>query len=250
MSFGHRFATMAELVAERRRFVAAAVLLPPVTLASSLGLTLSASAAGVELPRTVRSLDSAATALFDAAEAANWADAEQALGRVKTAALEVTVLQPAFLAAGGAISHFIEAQNNLGGDLIEAGIALSARDQHWLISSADRIESRAGELSQPFLDGTDTIGPRVETLLFLARRMRRALVWHDDRGYRQASDDFKRMASSLRADLDKRSPGNAHSLQLALERISDSPSSVELKSLYDATLRLRHAAPCQVDCPS
>ena len=250
MSFRHRFATMAEPAAERRRFIAAAVLLPPVTLASSLGSPLSASAAGVELPRAVRSLDSAATALFDAGEAANWADAEQALGRVKTAALEVTVLQTAFLAAGGAISHFIEAQNNLGGDLIEAGTALSARDQHWLISSADRIEARAGELSQPFMDRTDTIGPRVETLLFLARRMRRALVWHDDAGYRQASDDFKRTASSLRAELDKRSPEKARALRLALERISASPSSAELKSLYGATLRLRDAAPCQVDCRS
>lgn len=246
----HRVATMAEPVAERRRFMTAAALLPSIALVSSLGLPLRASASGVGIPHAVRALDDAAMALFDAAEAAKWADAEQALGRARRVAPEVTDLQSTFIASGGAISRFIEVRNNLGADLIEAGTALSARDQRWLISSADRIESRIGELSQPFLDGTDAIGPRVETLLFLARRMRRALVWHDDGGYRQASDDFRRVASSLRGDLEKQSPKRAHALQLALDQFSDSPSSVGLKALYGATLRLRDATPCQADCRS
>ncbi|MDQ6629036.1 MAG: hypothetical protein M3Z29_11430 [Pseudomonadota bacterium] len=232
----------------RRRFAALAILLSPITLASALGLPLRAHAAGPTLPHAVGSLDEAAMALFDAAEAADWAEAEQALARAKTAALEANDLQSKFIAANGAISRFIEAQNNLGADLIEAGTALSVRDQRWLVSSADRIESRAGELSQPFIEHADALVPRIETLLFLARRMRRALVWHDDGGYRQASDSFRRIAASLRGDLGKRSPEGTRALELALHRVGDSPSRANLKSLYAAILRLRDAAPCQVDC--
>jgi hypothetical protein len=218
------------------------MLLPPIALASALGLPLRASAARPTLPHAVGSLDEAAMALFDAAETANWAGAEQALGQAKTAALEANDLQSKFIDAGGAISHFIEVQNNLGADLIEAGTALSVRDQRWLINSADRIESRAGELSQPFLDRADALAPRIETLLFLARRMRRAQVWHDDGGYRQARDDFRRIASSLHGDMGKRSPEGMRALELALERVGDSPSRADLKSLYAAILRLRDAA--------
>jgi hypothetical protein len=78
--------------------------------------------------------------------------------------------------------------------------------------------------------------------------MRRARVWHDDGGYRQASDDFRRLASSLRADRGKRSAPAARSLELALERMSESPSSAELKSLYELVPRLRDGARCGVDC--
>lgn len=218
-------------------------LLPSISWASALGLPLRVSAASTSLPVAVSSLDEAAMTLFDAAETADWAEAEQALGRAKAAALGTNDLQSKFIAAGGAISRFIEVQNNLGADLIEAGTALSVRDQRWLIGSADRIESRAGELSQPFLDHTDALAPRLETLLFLARRMRRALVWHDDGGYRQARDDFTRIASPLRGALGKRSPQGTRALELALQRVGDSPSRADLKSLYAAVLGLRHAAP-------
>ena len=244
----HRLARSEVPLLGRRRFAALSMLLPLISLAAALGLPLRASAASATLPHAVGSLDEAAMALFDAAETANWAEAEQALGRAKTAALEVNGLQSKFIAAGGAISRFIEVENNLGADLIEAGTALSVRDQRWLISSADRIESRAGELSQPFLDHTDALVPRIETLLFLARRMRRALIWHDDGGYRQASDDFRRIASALHSALGKRSPEGTRALDLALERLGHSPSSADLKSLYATILRLRHAAPCRVDC--
>ena len=239
----HRLARSAVPILGRRRFTALVMLLAPIALASSLGLPLGASAASAALPGVAGSLDDAAMALFDAAETANWAEAEEALGRARTAALEVNGLQSKFIAAGGAISRFIEVQNNLGADLIEAGTALSVRDQRWLISSADRIESRAGELSQPFLDRTDALFPRIETLLFLARRMRRALVWHDDGGYRQAFDDFRRVASPLHAELGKRSPEGTRALDRALERMGDSPSSVGLKALYAAILRLRDGSP-------
>lgn len=218
------------------------MLLLPVALASSLGLPLRASAANAALPAVAVSLDAAAMALFDAAEAANWDEAEHALERAGAAAIEVNDLQSKFIAAGGAISRFIEVQNNLGADLMEAGTALSVRDQRWLINSADRIESRAGELSQPFLDRSDALSPRIETLLFLARRMRRARVWHDDGGYRQAFDDFKRVAAPLRAELGKRSPQGTLALDRALERIGNSPTSADLKALYADVLGLRHAA--------
>jgi len=66
---------------------------------------------------------------------------------------------------------FFQARNNLTADLIEARSALSKR---WLASCAVRIAERAGELSQPFADESNTLARRVEALLFLARRMRQA----------------------------------------------------------------------------
>ena len=64
---------------------------------------------------------------------------------------------------------------------------MSVKDRRWLASSADRIASRAGELSQPFAERGGTVHQRVEVLLFLARRMRRALVWNDQSGYRSST---------------------------------------------------------------
>lgn len=111
-----------------------------------------------------------------------------------------------------------------------------------------RIESRAGELLQPLVDHTDALAPCIETLLFLVRRMRRDLVWHDDGGHRQARDDFRRTALALRGALGTRSPRGTPALELAMERVGDSPSRADLKSLYAAILGLRAVAPCRVRC--
>ncbi len=224
----------------QRRRLAVVTLLLSTALAGGVASALPANAATSRLPDAVRSLDAAAMALFDAAESANWTDAAKALESAKQASLRVGALEQTFLSANGSIARFIEVQNNLGADLIEAGLALSTRDQRWLISSADRIDSRAGELSRPFADpADDRLVPRVETLLFLARRMRRARVWSDEGGLRRASDDFKRLAASLNHELAGRSPEKERALAQALKALDHSASSADLKSLYATVDSLR-----------
>ncbi|MEO7114928.1 MAG: hypothetical protein ABIZ18_03635 [Caldimonas sp.] len=206
----------------------------------AVGVPIGARAAGTPVPGSIRELDNAAMALFDAAEAANWDGAAKALERAKSATLGAKDLERAYIDAGGGIGHFIEAKNNLSADLIEARTALSVKDKRWLISAADRLESRAGELSQPFADQSNAIVPRIETLLFLARRMRRALVWGDDGGFRDARDSFDRLWSPLRSELAGKPSVSA--VQEALTSIVKSPTSTGLKKLYAATLALRSAA--------
>ncbi len=224
----------------RRRLVARKALVALMaTTAWSLGA--SALAADSSMPTAVRSLDNAAMALFDAAEAANWADGARDLARAKQAAREVNRLGGAFTDAGGATENYIEVQNNLSADLMEADLALSVRDKRWLINSADRVASRAGELSQPFAAKAKGLTPRIETLLFLDRRMRRALVWSDDEGYRSANEAFKNVWSSLKTELGGRASDKAEALDQAFARLRGESSSANLKALYAAIQELRHA---------
>lgn len=231
-------ARTSERLAQRRRLIAAATLAPVGALALSLA-PRSARAAVAALPAALAALDVAAMSLFDAAEAGQWAQARTALARARAAANATGALEGAFTEAGGALHRFFQARDSLTGDLIEAATALSANDRRWLASSADRIVSRAGELSQPFAERGGTVYQRIEVLLFLARRMRRALVWSDELGYRSARDDFKRLWQSVGPEMSALAPEKRRVLDEALLRLSLSKAATDVKHLYDAVAALR-----------
>ena len=223
----------------RRRLLGGTAALPLIGLAAFGPARPARAAPGNAPPAAVRDLDSAAMALFDAAEASQWAAAHAALARTRTAAAAVDAIEPAYLAAGGQLSRFFEARNNLGGDLVEARTALSVKDRRWLVSTAGRIADRAGEFSQPFVEHGDALIPSIESLLFLARRMRRAVVWQDSIGYRNAHDDFKRLWDGIRDPLRQKSPDQARALDQALAGMTQARSTAQAKALYAAVQRLR-----------
>ncbi len=144
--------------------------------------------------------------------------------------------------AGGGIGHFVEVVNNLSADAIEAGTALSAKDRSWLVSCADRIASRAGELSEPFDARAGAAVPRIDTLLFLVRRMRRALVWRDEDGLINSHDAFTRLWSKLRTELAGKQAVSVDAVQHALADVGNPPTRDELKRLYKTTQALGAAA--------
>ncbi len=231
-------ARTSEPLAQRRRLIAAAALVPTSALALWLA-PRGASAAVSALPAAISDLDAAAMLLFDAAEAGQWTHASAALTRARTAANSTGALEGAFTEAGGALHRFFQARNNLTGDLIEARTALSVKDRRWLVSVADRIVARAGELSQPFAERGGTTIQRIEVLLFLARRMRRALVWSDEPGYRSARDDFKQLWQSMAPEMASLAPEKRRALDDALLRLSLSRAAHDVKRFYDAVAALR-----------
>ena len=223
----------------RRRVLAAAAAVPLLGLGLTLGPQRPALAAADMTPASLRALDTAAMALFDAAQGSHWAAARRALAQARTSAETTAAIEPAFLTAGGELTHFFEVRNNLGGDLIEAAAALSVKDRRWLVSCADRIAARAGELSQPFAQHANALIPRIESLLFRARRMRRALVWGDTFGFISAQDDFKRLWQSLREALRGQPAARLAALDDALLRTAGSRSAADAQALYLAVKQLR-----------
>lgn len=229
-------AATVELLSQRRRLIAAAVL----AAGSGLSLTpLRARATGTAMPSILKELDAAALALFDSAEASQWERARAALARARTAANAADSLEAAFTEAGGELHRFFQARNNLAGDLVEAGTALSVKDRRWLVSTADRIAARAGELSQPFAERTGSVPQRIEVLLFLARRMRRALVWADEVGFRSAQRDFRRLWQSTAIELTPDVSERRRVLEEALTHLTLSRSTAAIQQLYDAVAALR-----------
>ncbi|MEO5696481.1 MAG: hypothetical protein ABIQ60_05030 [Burkholderiaceae bacterium] len=229
------------IVAARRRLVASVLVLPAMAIALSLGAPLQARAAVVTLPPALVELDAAAMRLFDAAEAGDWSAAQTALARVKTAAAAVPAIESVYLDAGGELRLFFQARNNLSSDLPEADLALSVKDQRWLISVADRIAARAGEISAPMVGAGGALAPRIETLLSLTRSMRRALVWRDNFGFRSAQDDFKRLWKTLRDDAGLRAPEKSRQLDALLDRIETTGTSTDMSALDAAIRDLRKA---------
>jgi len=220
----------------RRHLVAAVAWMP----AAAVAMPLRAVAASAAVPPAVRELDAAALALFDAAETGRWPQARAALDRARQAAAEVGALEAAYTDAGGELHRFYAAKNALGGDLIEARTALAAKDRRWLVSVADRLIARAGELALPFAPRADAVTPRIETLLFLARRMRRALVWEDPVGYREAQRDFESLWKSLRGELATSVDAKRlDALDAALARAARSRTIADARALHDAVLALR-----------
>ena len=239
--------------ASRRGVLGAAIALPWLAAAlatvahaaQSVAAPTTANAASAgsaqrpPFPPVLDALDLAAMNLFDAAVARQWPTAREALARARKAAVEVGPLEPAFVDAGGDLSRFYRARNDLGADLLEARTALDAKDERWLASCADRIADRAGTLSLPFDARSDKLTPGVESLLALARRMRNALVWQDDAGFRNAHQDFESLWTSLRRSLVGHSETQVHALDVALNRIAISRSPSDLKALEQAVRDLR-----------
>lgn len=233
-------AATAELLSQRRRLIAAASLSPVGVMAGVLLPLRAHAAAAVSAP--VRDLDAAALALFDAAESGQWVQARTALARARAAATAAGAMGGLFTEAGGALHRYFEAKNGLSGDLVEAAIALSVKDRRWLIGVAERIVTRAGELAQPFAERSDAVTPRIETLLFLARRMRRALVWNDSFGFQGAHQDFASLWQTLRVELAARAPaGRIQALDQALQRAARSRSTNNGRRLYEAVWALQQA---------
>ena len=224
---------------QRRRLLLGAMLVPAGGLVLSLATRRAhAASPAPNLAPALSELDAAAMALFDAAEAGRWPQCQAALKRACTAAGATSELESRFTEAGGELDRFFEARNGLSGDLVEAGIALSAKDRRWLVSCADRIIMRAGELSQPFVRRAGTTDQRGEVLLFLARRMRRALVWSDDMGYRSALEDFRSLWQATRASLSGVPADKLRALDDALTKLALSRASADVRRLYDAVATL------------
>lgn len=219
----------------RRRLLAAASLLASAVCAPGVR-------AAPPLPGAVRALDAAALALFEAAEAGDWTRAQAAVQRARQAATDIDAVEGAYTEAGGVLHRFYAARNALGGDLVEAQAALAARDRRWLAAVADRLLARAGELALPFAGGGDDLAARIETLLFLAQRMRRALLWEDPIGYRGAQRDFETLWKPLRAELAARADGaRLKALDDALARAAHVQTPAAARALAAAVLALREA---------
>ncbi len=224
----------------RRRLILGAMTLPLATAVLTLGISQHARAATGTIPLPVLDLDRAAMALFDAAEDGHWDRARQSLDRARAAANALTAVEAAYSDDGGHLGHFYAARNNLSADLIEAKTAISVKDRRWLVSSADRIAARAGELSQTFVGADDSLTPRIETLLFLARRMRRALVWQDNTGFSSARHDFRNLWQMTRTDLKTLPTERLHALDEALAKNAGRTSQANARLLYEAVLALRN----------
>jgi hypothetical protein len=192
----------------------------------------AAPAPAQQVPRPLLDLDSAASALFDAAEAERWADAHKALVAAQTAARSIDDMQTSFSEAGGRLSRFFAATNQLTADLIDARAAESVRDRPWLVDSADNLLARAGDLTEPYAARIDAPLPRLEVLLVLARRMRRAPAWQDAGGFAAARGAFDRLWPALRAELIVRAPRGVGRVDAARARITTAPSSANARSLY------------------
>ena len=224
----------------RRRALLIAVV-PP--LLAPLAMTpRTAHAAAAAIPAALSEIDRAAVALLDAGETGQWAAARQALIRAGEATHGVAPLESAFVEAGGELRHFFQARNDLVADLIEAKTALSVKDRRWLSSAAVQIAARAGELSQPFAARSGALLPQMESLLYLARRMRRAMVWQDNIGFRSAQADFKRLWPALKGELASAPVDRVRAMDEALVSISSSSSTADVRRLYAALQQLRDYA--------
>lgn len=239
MKVGLNAEAIVTIAETRRRLLTGAAMLP---LLMAIGFPLRARAAAQPIPPALRALDTAAMDLFDAAEIGNWPAARQALGRAQGAADSASGMESDFVGASGQLSDFFQARNHLTGELIEAQTALAVEDRRWLVNCAGRIAARAGELARPFADQSDALTPRIEALLFLARRIRQARVWQDDIGFDVAQDDFRRLWQSLRTDLHGEPESRIAALDQALIRVGKSRSSADLRALYAATRGLREPA--------
>ena len=197
-------------------------------------------------PAATRNLDAAAMTLFDAAEDGRWPQAKEALRHLRTAATAVVGDEQAYVDAGGQLGDFLVARNKLSADLAEAGVALSVRDRRWLVSCAERIAERGGELSVPFVPAADILTPRVMALLFLARSIRRALVWDDTDTLVDARQEFARLWRAMRVELAGKAPAEAKALDDALQKLRTAPSTDAARALYEDVERLRRQVAGQV----
>ena len=212
-------------------------------LAIALAATLLAArpvlAARATMPDALRRLDAAAMALFDAAEDEQWAAAKQALAGARAAAVAAEDDERHYVDAGGQMADFLAARDNLRADLIEAGMALATPDKRWLVACAERIAERAGELSVPFAERDDILAPRLTTLLFLARSIRRAVTWGDADALADAQQEFGRLWRAVRVELSGKAPTESKTLDAALEKLKHSNTTADARALYNSVARLR-----------
>jgi len=223
----------------RRRMLttAAAVSLLAVSASARAASPPSRSTASA-IPQPLLDLDFAAMALFEAAEATHWDDAHTALSKVETSAAAIAALEARYADAGGKLETFFEATNHLTADLIDARAAESVRDRDWLLASADNILTRAGNLTEPFARRTDAALPRIEVLLVMTRRMRRALDWQDDEGFEAALRDFNRLWLVVRSEIGARAPERVQAVEQALASIGQARNVANLRALSTAVHEL------------
>lgn len=227
-----------EIDPSRRRLLAIAATVPLLAAFTRARAASPSVATTPAIPQPLLDLDFAAMALFDAAEATHWDDTHKALSKVETSAAAIAALEARYTEAGGQLERFFEATNHLSADLIDARAAESVRDRAWLLSSADNILERAGDLTEPFARRTDAELPRIEVLLVLARRMRRALDWQDDQGFEAALRDFNRLWLIVRRQVAARMPGQVQSVEQALASIARSRTVENLRALSTAVHEL------------
>jgi hypothetical protein len=226
------------LTLPRRRLLMIAASAPLLVAFAAARAALPAPAAAQPIPQPLLDLDSAAMALFDAAEAAHWDDAHDALSKVEASATAIPALEARFTEAGGELERFFEATNHLTADLIDARAAVGVHDKAWLLASADSILERAGDLTEPFARRTDAVLPRIEVLLVLARRMRRALDWQDAQGFDAALRDFNRLWLIVRPQLADRTPDRVRAVEQSLASIPQGRTVANLRALSTAVHEL------------
>ena len=202
-----------------------------------------AAAPAQPVPHVVLDLDTAVLALFDAAEARRWDDAHKAIASAQSAARSLRNLEASYSEAGGETSRFFTTTDQLSADLIDASAAASVRDQPWLVSTADNLLARAGDLTEPYVSRIEAAAPRLEVLLVLARRMRQAPVWENENEFDDARRAFDLLWPSVRDQLDVRRPQLVVRVDAARAGILVSPSSTNAGDLYAAVRNLLGALP-------
>jgi len=218
-------------VTARRRLLAgvAALLL--------VARTRRAQATPVEaktVPRSLLELDLAALALFDAAAAGRWIDAQNTLPRARAAARAVSREQASYAAAGGDLDNFVASTGELTADLVEVSAATAERDRKWLVSAAANVLERAGELTEPYASRIGAAAPRLEVLLVLARRMQKTWPSDDKDEFAAAHRAFDRLWPALRDQLNARRPYLVERVDAARAGLSVAPSSANAGTLYVA----------------
>jgi len=222
--------------AGRRRWLAAATVFPLLAATAP-----AARAAARPVPQPLLDLGSAATKLFNAAESGSWETIQAALATVQAAVERVRGAEKAYAEAGGPVNRFFEAGHYLEAEMVDARAAASVRDRPWLVSTADNILSRVGDLTAPFADGSDQLLPQAEALLFLTRRMRRALAWDDADGMTLARRDFDRLWKRLRGEVASQAPAKVRSVDAALGAVARARTVASLRALAAAVRGLLEA---------
>jgi len=227
-------ATVPVIDVRRRTLVSLGIAL----LAGAGRLAEASPAPASTVPQTVIDLDASTLAFFEAAKAGRWDDVHKELEAVRNAARSVPELQSSFTDAGGELSRFFAATNALTADLVDAAAAESVWDRTWVVSAAENLLARAGDLTEPYAARIDATAPRLEVLLVLARRMRRAPEWLDTTGYASARRSFDRLWPALRGQLGAQRPHLVESVDAARAGIAGPPSPANAHTLYVAVRNL------------
>jgi len=196
--------------------LAGSAMLPECTLAAPLDATASAATMHEGPGALALRIGMQSERLFDAAATMHWRSARVALQALheQIGQLDETS-RTQFTAAGGPVENWLAARAGLLAGLARADRAAAGADGIALGKAANRMTLLAGELAQPFADAQEApTALKVDVAMYLAWRMRQALISGDTSGYEAAHAAFDR----LWLDVQRSTPGVDDVRLAALER--------------------------------